>query len=407
MLRVLRKEIREALRDRNLVVQLVLVPLFLYPLLGFGAWQAWMVVQGAEEGRVDLAWVDPGLDPALRARLVELADTRWEPPRVALARRPAASFRAVRDTMPGPPAVALLRVAGEDSVLLLLDGARERSRDLASRVAATVVAHRDSLRRAHATAAGLGAGGLELVHVVRIDTASARQAGRYILSLLLPVILLLMLAQGCTYATLDSIVGERERGTWETLLGSPLPRDTIIAGKLATITLWSVVAFALNLLGMMVFLHFALDVAGLAGRLELGLDPSALAWMVGVALLTGALLAATMALVALPCRNYREGQASLTPVLLLVVFVPLAVLQASEGFGYGLALVPLVNVAGLLRAAVRGDLPAGPALACVAEMALLAWLAVRLAGRVLHDEEALLSPATGLKARFRQLRGGR
>lgn len=407
MLRVLRKEILEALRDRNLVVQLVLVPLFLYPLLGFGAWQAWMVVQGAEEGRVDRAWVDPGLEPALRARLVALADTRWEEPPVDLPSPPAPGFRAVRDTMPDPPAVALLLGASPDSLLLLVDGARERSRDLADRVSMAVAAHRDSLRRAHATAAGLGQGGLDLVEFERVDTASARQAGRYILSLVLPVILLLMLGQGCTYATLDSIVGERERGTWETLLGSPLPRSSIVAGKLATITLWSVVAFALNLLGMVAFLHFALGIAGLAGQFELGLDPLAIAWMVVVALLTGALLAATMALVALPCRNYREGQASLTPVLLLVVFVPLAVLQATDSFDYGLALVPLVNVAGLLRAAVRGDLPAGPALACVAEMALLAWLAIRLAGRVLHDEEALLSPTTGLAARTRQLLGGR
>ena len=47
--RVLWKEVREASRDRNLVVNLVLVPVFLYPVLGFGAFQLIQVIQGVAE----------------------------------------------------------------------------------------------------------------------------------------------------------------------------------------------------------------------------------------------------------------------------------------------------------------------------------------------------------------------
>ncbi|HET9888042.1 MAG TPA: hypothetical protein VFR10_11060, partial [bacterium] len=46
---LLRKEIRETLRDRSLVLNLILVPLFLYPTLGFCAFQIVQVVRGVAE----------------------------------------------------------------------------------------------------------------------------------------------------------------------------------------------------------------------------------------------------------------------------------------------------------------------------------------------------------------------
>ena len=67
-----------------------------------------------------------------------------------------------------------------------------------------------------------------------------RRAGSAVawLSALVPLILILMTITGAVYPAIDLTAGERERGTLEMFVASPVPRMQLLFGKYAAVVTW-------------------------------------------------------------------------------------------------------------------------------------------------------------------------
>ena len=414
--RVLRKELREARRDRNLVLQLVIVPLLLYPLLGFAALQLQMVSRGAAERVPTTVVVDADAPPALGPELERDPTLRVVSTPDSLdfsdAPAPAPAIQRLRDGWTGEgraPSLVLswwrTPSAPTDSARIHYDRSRERSVKARQAVDRALAAVADSLSQERALAVGLDTADLRPWTVAREDVTDSGERGRWLLSMVLPIFLMLMLPQGTFYATLDTVVGERERGTWETVLTSPLGRGEILLGKFLYVVLWSMVAFGLNLLGLLVFVVFVLDMLGVGDSLTLSLAPAPLAVAVLATVLLATVLASIMMVLASGARSYREGQAALTPVYLIAAFSGMFVVVGGDAFTVQQALIPVVNVTALLRAALQGSIPMLPAQITFVQLAVLAALCLALASRLSRSESVLFDPEFSLR-RFLALGGG-
>jgi sodium transport system permease protein len=414
---VLRKELREARRDRNLALQLVLVPLLLYPLLGFAALQLQMVSSGAAERKPTVVLLDADAPEAVRERLrgertLSVAAT---PDSLDACCQPIADLDldALRRGWDDPGLAPSLVVswwtsesAASDSARLYYDRSRERSVRARATVQRALAAHADSVRAVRASDVGMDGADLLPWATRTVDRTDPGERGRWLLALALPVFLMLMLPQGTFYATLDTVVGERERGTWETVLTSPLGRGEILFGKFLYVVLWSLVAFTLNLVGLLVFVVFVLDALGIAGELEFSLAPGPLAVAFAALILLASSLAAVMMVMAAGARNYREGQAALTPVYLVAAFSGMFVMVADESFTLQQAFVPIVNVTALLRAALQGSIPVLPAQVTFVQLLLLAGLCLSIAVRVSRSEAVLFDPEFSFRRALGRLRRG-
>ncbi len=399
-LRVLRKEVLEARRDRNLVLQLVIVPLLLYPTLAFVGIQLALMARGAAEKEPTVVLVDADTPDAVRDELDADATLRTRPaPAVwsGLEGAPTAEeFRALRarsDPEFGEfeALVAWWSTAAGDSVVVVHDASRERSQAARDRAAAAVRAHADSLRQARAASVGLSGDALRPWTVVLDDLSTAAERGGQALSMILPFLLMLMLPQGTFYAALDTIVGERERGTWETVITSPLSRAEVLLGKLGYVVTASVVTFVLNFTGLLVLVFFALEILLPDAPIAVRLEPGPLAVALLAVLVLSVALAALMMMLVAGARNYREGQAALTPVYLIVAFSGLFVQFGAETFTVSQAAVPLVNVSALLRSTLQGEVPLVPVLITLLELMALAALCVTVAARLVRDENVLFA----------------
>ena len=406
--RVLRKELREARRDRNLVLQLVLVPLLLYPLLGFAALQLQMVSRGAAERQPTTVLVDADAPESLREHLQRERTLRVHttPDSLDSSVGPAGEFdfAALRENWQGPgraPSVLLSwwrsGESAQDSARIYFDRARERSVKARDAARGALDAFADSLQVARAQAVGLAAIELEPWVVRQVDRTDAGERGRWLLSLVLPVFLMLRLPQGTFYAALDTVVGERERGTWETVLTSPLGRGTILLGKFAYVVLWSLVAFGLNLLGLLIFVVYVLAMLGVGEELQISLAAGPLLVAVLAMVLLAVILASVMMVMASGARNYREGQAALTPVYLVAAFSGMFVMVGGEEFTLQQALIPVVNVTALFRAALQGSIPMLPAQITFAQLLLLAAACLWTAARLSRSESVLFDPEFSLR----------
>ena len=396
--RVLRKELLEARRDRNLVLQLVLVPLLLYPTLAFVGIQLALMAQGAAESRPATILLDADTPPDVRRALEAEPSLRPADAPDAWSREdgapPIAAFRAWREHEADSPEIFVgwWNAGAVDSVAVLYDASRERSTAARERVIAAVRAHSDSVRVARADAVGLDEADLHPWRVLTRDLSTAAERGGRILALVLPLLLVLMLPPGLFHAALDTFVGERERGTWETLLTSPLERTPILLGKLVYVVLAGMVTFLLNFVGLMILVVFGLGILLPDAPLELTLEAGPVVIALAAVLLMSIAVSALMMMLAAGARNHREGQAALTPVYLVTAFAGFFSGITQETFTVQQALIPLANVTGMLRAALQGELPLVPAVVTFLELLLLAWICLRLASRLVRDEALLFAP---------------
>lgn len=407
--KIFAKEVLEARRDRSLLVHLVLVPVFMYPLLGFGAWQVFQIIQGASEGREEIAWVDPSLPAALRdslqldesLRLIDAPPVLLE----ALAYEDAQTIREYRSELDSLSLDALVLYepsARGERLRIAYDSSREGSDATESTLEDAAEVYLESRRLAEAEGLGLSDKDLRPLSYEVENTSSSSQVARYVLSIMLPLLLVLMLPQGAYYTALDTVVGERERGTLETLLSSPATRQQILVGKFLFVTLSSLLTFSLNLLSLALFLGFALQLMGLEASLSFSLNPADLVVVMLSALLVAAFLAAAMMVLAVPCKNYREGQSALMPLFLVSSLSGLVVATQGDSFPTWLALIPVVNVAALVRETLRGELDWNMVVLTLSSLALLTSASLMIAARVGRREDILFDANLSLRRLLRR-----
>jgi len=170
-------------------------------------------------------------------------------------------------------------------------------------------------------------------------------------SRMLPVLLLLWALTGAFYPAVDLCAGEKERGTLETLLSSPAKRSEIVLGKLLSVMIFSAGTAILNLGSLGITGLFVVEQFPHMAPPPL-LSPL---WLLIALIPMSALFSAMCVALAVLARSTKEGQYYLVPMM--TVAMPLTIAAVSPGIELtlGTALVPVTNVALVLRELIVGD----------------------------------------------------
>lgn len=397
-----RREVLSALRERTIVVNSILVPIFLYPFMLWAMFTGITFVQGQSEGlasRVAVAAWPDGHDALAREfadeERVRLVD---EVPADADARIRDGDLDALVEFL--PPATGGL--AGNFRVRVTYDESKERSSIARDRVTAAIDRYREAWLRREAETRAVAPARWEGFAIERRNVATGRDMGRFILGLMLPLFFVVMVAMGCFYPAVDATAGERERGTWETLMSVAASRTSIVTAKYLYVATFGCLAGTLNLaavtLTMRPVLAPLLERTG--EQMEFSVPLAALPVMLASALLLAAFVAAGMMMFAAFARTFREGQSMITPFYLLIL-VPVMFLQTPGlEFSMPLALVPVVNVTMMVREAVTGTFH-WPQIGVTVVVSLAAVAAcVYAASLILRFEDVVLGSYTGGLAGF-------
>jgi len=381
---IYRKEARDLARDRHTVIHTVLLPLFLYPALVWGALQVVVYARGIEErleSRVLIAGEGEksGFLEYLKARSdLKLAPVEKEIP-AGLLKEPE---ETAREWIRGGSAHAVLWFEA-GSPRLFFSAARDGSTKAKERLQKALEEFRRERLLAAVRSAGKDASLLEVVFDREEDLASRRELANYVAALILPLLMVVMTAMGALYPALDTTVSEKERSTLETTLVSPARRLSTVLGKYLAVVSFSLLSFFLNMASMAFTLLHLGDQLKLEG-FSLGLG-SALVIVLG-AILLSLFLSAIMMLLGFIARSFKEGQAYLTPVYLVAVLPAILVSSPDVTLTPGLATLPLVNICLLFREALQGRFPALGMGLTLALSTAYAVLSLDIASRLLKRE---------------------
>jgi len=402
---VYRKELKETLRDRRTLIIMVLLPLVLYPLVVLA------LGQGAAAQR---------LDQQEKSSRVGITGARWQRLEHTLA-----GMKRVEITKPGT--LDKLHAGQIDLMVVVPSGYREElARDGTVALSLSYLRSSDrsveALRRAREALKELAADmreerlkarGLPLtlpdpVKLEEEDKATSRAMGAKILAGALPLMVVLMVLLGAFYPAIDLTAGEKERGTLETLLVSPVRRTDVITGKFLVVATIALATGLLNLgsIGLSFFLGFRtfLDMA----KLPLSLPWSHLGLTVLALVPASIFYAAVMLAVAALARSFKEAQNLLTPIYMVFMMPSMLAMLPWIKLTPVSAMVPAVNIALLTREIISGKLEILPLLICLLSSLLYTAAALRLAARIYSSERLLFAPeplATRLRARRDKTRG--
>ena len=201
-----------------------------------------------------------------------------------------------------------------------------------------------------------------------VEVARGEQVAANVWSKLFPAMLVIMALTGAFYPAIDLGAGEKERGTMETLLISPARRIDLVLGKFCTIMLFSICSALMNLASMAITgQQMASTIgAGLTESVSLQFPPaSAMLWVVILLLPLAALFSALCLALATFARSTKEGQYYLTPLLMVIMGLTMFCLSPTVEISPLYSVLPVVNVALLLKGLLLTSAQTGSLLAYV------------------------------------------
>jgi sodium transport system permease protein len=150
---------------------------------------------------------------------------------------------------------------------------------------------------------------LEPFSVAETNVASKEKMGGLILSIFLPYIIILLSMLGAMYTAIDLTAGEKERGTLETILVSPVPRWQLATGKFLTILTTSVVSTSLAIISMSATMLYGMQSFGRMGEdMAINITPLMILIILLMMIPTACLFSALLMSIAIFAKSYKEAK---------------------------------------------------------------------------------------------------
>ena len=378
---VLTKELRDGLRDRRSIMSVV-IGAALTPLL-FGG--MFTVIAGRNKDSEDLKLPVAGVENA-----PAFVDWLKQQSGVEIVAAPADPEQAVRDRKEDVVLIIEKSFAKNMArgipapVQLISDGTRDTARPKVARAKALLTEYSSQLSALRLIARGVAPSIAVPVRVQEVEVSSAQERLAALLNIL-PLMLVLAALTGGMQIAIDTTAGERERGSLEPLLLSPVPRIALAAGKWLAASAFGCgsVVFSM-LLTVNVLRRVPWHDLGIRFRVSDGDLMSLLALVLPLALFLSAVVmfASTFA------RSFKEAQGYIGMLILLPMLPGLLSTLYPLSNRPWLAPVPIFGQYALAADVLRGKPPAA-ALYVLAGVSVLAcaMMLVALTSRLLKREK--------------------
>jgi sodium transport system permease protein len=163
---------------------------------------------------------------------------------------------------------------------------------------------------------------------------------------------------GAMYPAIDLTAGEKERGTMETILSSPISRMDLVLGKFLLVFSASLATAILSVISMgtsfAILRHSNVMNSSGGQTLALNLGFLSVVSVFVMALPLAFLFSAVLMTIALFAKSYKEAQSYLTPMTFLIVIPAVASVMPGVELTPKLALIPILNTSLVCKEIISG-----------------------------------------------------
>ncbi|TQV75450.1 ABC transporter permease [Aliikangiella marina] len=207
--------------------------------------------------------------------------------------------------------------------------------------------------------------------LVQKSTANERESFGEKFGAFLPYILILVGLSGAMYPAIDLGVGEKDRGTLETLLLTPVSRFSLVLAKFLVIFTTSFLAIFLSLLSFAIMtLMFGPYFSSMMGPESSANATSVLQALTNISVVDillmfsmlvpiAAIFASLLLSVSIYARTFKEAQNYMSPIMFLVFLPLILALLPGVKLDWVWASVPITNVALAIKEIFKGTIDMG------------------------------------------------
>ena len=412
LLRLCAKELKETLRDQRTIVTLLLMPLLVYPLLSMALNR---FLLSSKAGQDDTVYtVGAATEAEQNSLLMWLEDPASHPPEevIQASGGKLSDFRIVHTNSPAANVamdpldalrqnlidVAVEITAGEPPIVKFTSFRGDGDSETARRVLVERM-NWYRMRYAEASAAKTRADYIPAADI-RVSSLGEPQQTP-LLATIIPLVLVLMTITGAVYPAIDLTAGERERGTMESLMASPVPRFYVLASKYVAVVSVALLTAIANLLAMFVTL-WASRLLPLLGAGEGGIPWVTMVQIFGLLVLFSGFFSAVLLSLTSFAKSFKEAQAYLIPVMLVSLAPAMLSLMPGIKLGGVLAIAPLINIVLLARDLLGGTADPAAALAAILSTSAYAAAAIGIAAKLFGSDAVTRTSQLSFASLFRR-----
>jgi sodium transport system permease protein len=357
---VYRKELTDSLRDRRTVISMIAVPLLVMPLLTIGMGVLSLTLVGLAMREIPNVMILGGEDsPRVMAELRQMKDVRIVPAKPDYAEE--ISDKQIRAAVEIPEGFDAKLAAGESSAvkIYMYEGELKSGFD-ADRLQRFFREMRERTIREHLEARQLPETLARPFDIEEKNVAPPEKVAGALLGGIIPYFVILLCLTGAMYPAMDLTAGEKERGTMETILCSPVSRTHLVLGKFLMVLTASLATAVLSIASMAVsfgagkkmllaFTYGAADVA-----LQITITGKAIVSIFFIVLPLAVFFSAALLALSLFAKSFKEAQSYISPLMIVIVLPAVAALLPGVELNPALALVPVLNTSLVSKEIISG-----------------------------------------------------
>ncbi len=391
---VYRKELTDSLRDRRTVISMIAVPILVMPLFTIGLGVVSALLFGRAMLQVPTVMILGGQQsPQVLAALHALPDVKLVPGRPDYAEE--ISDKQIRAAVQVPPNFdAAVERGDAAAVRIYMYQGELKSGFAASRMQKFFTDYRSRIVAERLQERSLPAKLAEPFSIQEQNVAPPEKVSGALIGGLIPYFVILLCLTGAMYPAIDLTAGEKERGTIETILCSPVSRIHLVLGKFFMVLTASLFTGLLAILSMgMTFLagtKILQSFSPASGwELHLAISPKAVAWVFVMIVPLAVLLSAALLTIALFAKSYKEAQSYLSPLTIFVILPAIVSVLPGVEMNAGLALIPVLSTSLISKEIVAGTYHWNYIALIFASSCIYAALALAAAIKLFQREDVL------------------
>jgi sodium transport system permease protein len=364
------KELRDSLRDRRTLISMIVVPTLMIPgIMLIAGVISYKVVSKAQAETPTVMVLGGGDSPAVSGALG--ADRKIKLVPVTTDWRQRITDKQLRAAVEIPPGFDATLSRGEPAAVKIFNYESElRSGFAVNELRNFFNDYREKTVAARLVEHGLPAALVKPFEVTTENVAPPEKVGGNIIGGIVPYLFILLCFTGAMYPAMDLTAGEKERGTLETILCSPVARAELVLGKFLMVLTASLATVVFSLLSMgATFVVGGMLLAGSgAGAAAVAaakshaargfvlptIDPLGTVTVLAMVLPVAVLFSAVLMAASLFAKTMKEAQSYVSPLIIVVILPAMMGMLPGVELNARLALVPILNLALVSKELVSG-----------------------------------------------------
>lgn len=364
---IFKKEFKELLRDKKTIIFMILLPLLLFPaIFGVGIFFMSNAAEKAENEILKYAIVGEAYAPDIVESFAE-ASEKFELVSVDGAFENESDYATLikNETLDFVLVIpetfdADILASGQHKIGLYLNDAGLNK--VYGRVAEIIDVYMDEFQLAAFTELGLNEAQQEAllkpISIEKQNVADDREVWGERIGGFLPYFIFILCLQGAMAPAADLGAGEKERGTLETLLISPMDRYKLVLGKFFTVSAAGIITALITVSSMAIWgivlsqgmaIEFVVEVMSMIGIVDFVLIFLMLVPVVAV-------FAAILLSLSIYARSFKEAQSYMGSLIMVVIFPVLIAMMPGVELKGAWVWVPLTNVALAMKELFKGTM---------------------------------------------------